>query len=141
ERLFTRRGTHNGNDPVIETRVHRDFTRGASLLSLMRANELLRDWLTCELKAASHDKPRIKLKWEGTQVDLIEVLKGMHLNGDFGDVPFQRVMDWATQEFGINTKNHDQVLQNMKGRYDTTAHLKDLLKVMNEDFIIPPRKK
>jgi hypothetical protein len=134
ERLFTRRGSHNGKNPLTEIRIDRDFTRGASLLSLMRANELLQEWLTSAFKAAPESKSRIKLKWEGAKVALIEVLKAMHLNGDFGDVTFQHVMDWASQEFGVNTKNHDVALQNAKNRkIDTTKYLNVLIKMLNGD--------
>lgn len=141
ERLFTRSGSHNGN-PLNEVRIDRDFTRGASLLSLMRANELLRQWLTGALEDLREDRPPKKLKLYASQTDIIEVFKAMHQKGDFGDIPFQHVMDWVSDALDVDTKNHKQTLQNMKERKtDTTPYLNKLAQEFNKflELKIPPK--
>ena len=120
ESLFTRRGTHDGKDPLIDIRIDRDFTRGAESLSQMRKNELLRGWLTGQLKADSAVRSQVKLQFYGPQTELIELLKAMELNGNFGDVTFQHVIDQATEIFGIEINNHETALGNMSTRKTDT---------------------
>jgi|GEM_PF-6722530 len=127
ERLFTRRGSHNGKDPVIDIRIDRDFTRGAKWLSMMRRNELLRTWLTGQIRTDPVGGPQRKLKFHGTQTALIELLKAMHFKGDFGDVTFEDVIEWGSEAFRKEINNHNNALDNMKARKkDITPYLADL---------------
>lgn len=133
ERLFTRRRAHNGKDPVIDIRIDRDFTRGAESLSRMRKNELLRSWLASQLIAQMGGRPRKILKYRGKQTEVIEVTKAMHENGDFGDVDYQEVVEWAIDAFGIEINNHDSALSNMAGRKNDTYLAR--LKKKFDDFL------
>lgn len=143
ERLFTRRTNHDGKNPVAAILTDRTFTYGAKWLSLMRRNELLRAWLNSALKAASGDKSQRKLKYYGSQTGLLEVLKAMHLNGDFGDVTFEYVVACATEVFGIDINNHENTLDNMKNRKENAVHLMKLIKILKEFFEMkkPPKSR
>jgi len=99
----------------------------------MRKNELLREWLTAELRDSQVGAPARKLKLHISHTQAVELLKAMELTSAFGKESFQYVMDWASEVFGIDLKNHRQTLDNMKVRkIDVAKYLHELAEAFTE---------
>lgn len=139
ERLFLRPSLAVAALQPMGMYLDKGLTPGAYLLSRMRGYELLRTWLTDELRKLAYLGGEAVVpkrpEYHGRPVELVELFKALHLTGFFGDGSFKDLMLWAGAVLGVEIGQFDGTLQQIKDRKITKTAFLDKMKKALEEYI------
>jgi len=137
--LFLRRGQGEWSDREAGAYIDGEFTIGAYWLSWINAYQHLKNWVTAELEQIERppEPPRQakRLKSHAKAVEAVEILKGLHLIGFFGNSSFKEVIGWAREEWSVRIGNHDQILQDICNRKINPTKCIDRIKEALENWM------
>lgn len=89
--------------------------------------------------------PKVGIRLEANNIDILEVLLALHCYGSFGDIPKKCVIDFFEVVFNRNFGNYTRTFSEMKSRNDPVAFLNKLidalLEHMKREDIIEQRRR
>lgn len=132
EKMFTRQGAGYWSAMEVGVFIDEDFTIGSYIAAMMQANKSLVSWLReelCDGVGSASVQPVVKLRWTANQVDLVELVYGLHLAGCFnnGKPTLKATMQWFALHFEVKLDNHHLTFQDIARRKIAQTKFLDLV--------------
>jgi hypothetical protein len=78
-----------------------------------------------------------KLKWLGTQSELVELIYALHVTGSFGKTSLKEIFTVICKIFDCEIKNYSRLFWDIKNRKDVpTVYLRKITKALEEKIVL-----